>query len=86
VPAKVEGTWHFPEGELVLHQKYQIVTGTLTTGGRTTAIYDGRLRGDQITFNAGFRKYAGRVSGNQIEGVSKSDHNHAVWKAVRVYQ
>ncbi len=86
VPAMVEGTWQFPEGELILHQKYQMVTGTLTTGGRTTTIYDGRLRGDQITFNAGFRKYAGRISGDQIEGVSKSDHNNGVWKAVRVYQ
>ncbi len=84
VPARIDGTWLVPEGELILHQKYQMVTGTLTTVGRTTVIYDGRLRGDQITFNAGFRQYTGRVTGDQIEGVSKSDHNHAVWNAVRV--
>jgi len=86
VPAKVEGKWQFPEGELVLHQKYQMVTGSLTRAGRTTNLYNGKLRGDLITFYAGFREYTGRVSGDQIEGISKSVQNQSVWRAFRSYQ
>ena len=46
VPAKVEGTWQMPQGALTLTQKFQMVTGTLGS----TAISDGKLRGDEITF------------------------------------
>jgi hypothetical protein len=63
VPAKVEGTWQLPQGHLTLTQQFQKVTGTL---GSTPV--SGRLRGDEITFNAGKVRYAGRVNGNTIEG------------------
>ena len=32
VPAKVEGTWKTPQGELVLKQSFQMLTGTLKNG------------------------------------------------------
>ncbi len=64
VPAKVEGTWQLPQGDLKLTQRFQTVTGTLGS----TPISDGRLRGDEITFNAGKVKYTGRVNGNVIRG------------------
>src|ERR1700758_591024 len=32
VPAKVEGTWKLPQGELTLKQTYQMLTGTLKNG------------------------------------------------------
>ena len=64
VPAKVAGTWTSPQGDLVLDQKFQIVTGTM--GG--TPISDGRLRGDQLTFTAGGTTHTGRVNGNTIQG------------------
>ena len=32
VPAKVEGTWQTPQGELTLEQKYQALTGILKKG------------------------------------------------------
>jgi precorrin-6B methylase 2 len=64
VPAKVEGTWQVGNEPLTLHQKFQMVSGTL--GGR--AISDGRLRGDEISFTVGNQKYAGRVDGNVIKG------------------
>ena len=64
VPAKVEGTWKLPQGELALKQDFQKISGTL--GG--TPITDGRLRGEEITFKAGAATYTGRVRGNVIEG------------------
>src|ERR1700693_4104825 len=68
VPAKVEGTWQMPQGELALKQTFQMVSGTLKTGGNTVAISNGRLRGDQLSFAAGGSQYTGRVNGNTIEG------------------
>jgi Methyltransferase domain len=64
VPAKVDGVWQLPGGELSLRQQFQNVTGTL--GG--TAISDAKLRGDHLTFTAGNKKYAGRVNGKAIQG------------------
>ena len=80
VPAKVEGTWRMPQGELALKQTYQVVTGTLNSGNNTTSIAKGKLNGDQITFSAGGTEYSGRVSGNSIEGSSKPGSS---WKATR---
>lgn len=64
VPAKVEGSWQMPGGDLVLMQQFQMVTGTL--GGQ--AIADGRLRGDQLTFKVNGATYTGRVNGATITG------------------
>jgi SAM-dependent methyltransferase len=80
VPAKVEGTWRIPQGELTLQQNFQIVTGTLNAGGASQAITNGRLRGDQITFTAGRTQYNGRVNGNTITGTVSSGGS---WNATR---
>jgi hypothetical protein len=64
VPAKVEGTWEMADGPLVLTQKFQMVSGTL--GSRQ--LTGGRLKGADLTFNAGDRMYTGTVSGNRIVG------------------
>jgi len=64
VPAKVEGTWRLPQGELTLEQQFQNLSGTLGS----TPITDGKLRGDEITFTVGKARYTGRVSGNTIQG------------------
>ena len=64
VPAKVEGNWTTPNGELKLTQKFQTFTGTLGTA----AIADGKLRGDEISFTANGVKYSGKVSGNSMSG------------------
>ncbi len=68
VPAKVDGTWKMPQGELTLKQQFQNVSGTL--GG--TPIADGKLRGEEISFTAGGQKYTGKVNGNTITGTSGS--------------
>jgi hypothetical protein len=67
VPAKAEGTWKLPQGELSLKQEFQMVSGTLTANGTPVPV-SGRLRGDLITFTAGTTEYAGRVNGDAMEG------------------
>jgi hypothetical protein len=66
VPAKVEGTWTTPKGDLTLSQKFQMLTGRLGT----TAISNGKMRGSEISFSAGGVKYVGEVNGSSIKGTS----------------
>jgi len=82
VPAKVDGAWKLPDGELTLKQSFQMITGTLKAGGKETAI-KGRLNGDQISFKAGEAQYTGRVSGNAIKGTIKSGAGGGEWSAER---
>ena len=63
VPAKVEGTWSSPQGDVVLKQDFQMVSGTM--GGKP--ISDGRLRGEELTFTAGGAKHTARVNGNTMK-------------------
>src|SRR4029077_14562072 len=63
VPAKVQGNWKLPDGELALKQEFQMVSGTLSAGGKNVAIANGRLRGDQLHFNAGGNAYTATVPG-----------------------
>jgi len=79
VPAKVDGAWHLPQGELALKQDFQKVSGTLTSGGKTVPLQDGKLRGSEITFRAGGVDYKGRVNGKRIDGTSAS----GAWSATR---
>lgn len=78
VPAKVEGTWHMPQGDLKLTQKFQKVSGALGS----TPISDGKLRGDEITFTAGGVEYTGHVNGNAIQGAGPNGNGKA-WTATR---
>jgi precorrin-6B methylase 2 len=71
VPAKVDGTWQLPQGELMLKQEYQMVSGTLKTDNGAAPI-KGKVTGDQIRFTAGGTEYQGRISGNTIQGNSNS--------------
>ena len=80
VPAKVEGTWKLPQGELALKQTFQMVSGTLKNGANTAQIANGKLNGDQISFTAGGTPYTGRVNGNVMEGTTKSGSH---WQATR---
>jgi SAM-dependent methyltransferase len=64
VPAKVEGTWKMPQGELTLKQQFQMLTGTLGSNPISAA----RMRGSDITFTAGGTQYTGRVNGSTIQG------------------
>jgi len=81
VPAKVEGTWQLPAGELTLKQSFQMISGALKSRNNSAPIANGKLKGDQITFNAGGVLYTGRVNGNAMEG---SVSTGGSWKATRV--
>ena len=72
VPAKVDGTWRLPDGELKLTQRYQTVTGTLSTGGKETPITEGRLNGAEISFVAGDVRFNGTVTGTRIEATAQN--------------
>jgi SAM-dependent methyltransferase len=101
VPAKVEGTWRweFPSGgprsyELLLRQHFQMVEGLVRADNKTGQVRNLKLRGDRITFSvmefAGVetviqRDFAGRVSGNTIEGTMKLPNGtgEMKWTATR---
>ena len=78
VPAKVEGAWKLGQGELILKQTFQNISGTLKNGASETAV-SGKLNGEQISFSAGNTQYSGRVSGNSIEGSAGGNK----WSATR---
>jgi hypothetical protein len=67
VPAPVAGTWRLGDGDLALTQSFQMLTGTLTAGGKSTPI-TGKLNGEEIAFTAGDTEYHGRVAGNSMSG------------------
>jgi hypothetical protein len=65
VPAKVAGMWRLGQSVLTLGQEFQMLSGTLDG----TAISNGRLRGNEISFQVGGVQYQGRVNGNTVEVV-----------------
>ena len=83
VPAQVEGTWQSARGELVLEQKFQVVSGSLRAGAEVIRISDGRLRGAQISFRAGGTRYSGRVAGMAIDGTVRTGGRTFGWTATR---
>ena len=78
VPAKVEGTWQMPAGDLKLTQQFQMLSGSLGSN----AISEGKVRGREIMFTAGGVKYTGHVDGNTMTG-SATGGNGANWTATR---
>jgi hypothetical protein len=80
VPAKVEGIWKLTDGELVLKQSFQKISGTIKSGNRIVPIVSGRLRGEEIYIRTNDDEYRGRVSRDTIVLTSKSG---AEWQATR---
>jgi precorrin-6B methylase 2 len=83
VPAKLEGVWKLPTGELRLAQQYQTLSGTLlSAGGRETKV-EGKVSGDRVRFTSGLDIYTGRVQGKRMSGeVSGASGGH--WSATRL--
>ena len=79
VPAKVDGTWKLPQGEITLKQTYQTLSGSVRSGAATTPISYAKLNGEHISFTAGRVKYSGRVRGNSMDGES----SNGKWTATR---
>lgn len=68
VPAKAEGTWQLPQGELELKQSFQMLSGTLNTRGKKVPIKNAKLVGDRFSFHVGNLEYHGQVNGDSIQG------------------
>ncbi len=83
IPAKVDGVWKTPQGELALEQKFQRFTGFLTVDGVRTPITDGRLEGDRIAFTAGAVRFTGQVAGDAITGATAGGGRDGPWTASR---
>ena len=88
VPAKVGGAWKITngaaQGELTFKQEFQKVSGAINTGGVSTLVTGGKLRGDQISFSAGGTQYSGRVAGNTISGTVTAGGASSEWSATRI--
>jgi len=84
VPAKVEGTWSTGDGSLMLKQDHQVITGTLTAGGKAQPI-TGKLLGYEITFAANGQQFKGVVSadGKTMTGTVTTPKAASPWTATR---
>ena len=82
VPAKAAGTWKMDAGELMLQQRYQNLSGSITIDGKRTPISNGKMRGDRITFTAGGVTYTGRLNGDAMSGKVKGGSG-GNWSASR---
>jgi precorrin-6B methylase 2 len=84
VPAKVAGTWTWPNAQLTLRQTFQKIEGSLMINGKEQPLQDTKLEGDKISFVAGGSQYAGRVNANAISGTTKAGTGpEAKWAAAR---
>jgi hypothetical protein len=86
VPAKVEGRWRLPQGELTLKQSFQMFSGKLKSGANTVSVKNGKLRGDLINFSVGDANYTGRVTGSTMQGTFESHGSTGKWTAIQVHK
>jgi SAM-dependent methyltransferase len=83
VPARLQGSWKLPNGELQVTQNYQTLGGTLVrTGGREEKV-EGKVTANRVRFTAGLDVYTGRVHGRQMNG-EVSGASGGYWSATRL--
>src|SRR5580765_1721445 len=83
VPARVQGTWRLPQGDLTLEQTFQDLSGTLTAAGKSVAIVSAHMRGEEIAFTAGGVRYSGRITGATMQGTMSGTAGEASWTGTR---
>ena len=66
VPARVAGSYAIADGQLVLKQEFQMLSGTLRTANGPVTV-EGRVRGEDVSFKAGGKEYRGRMNGKAFE-------------------
>jgi hypothetical protein len=87
VPAQVAGVWRWElpvsgkllAYELKLEQKYQVITGSASVGGRPVRLQDARLRGGEIRFAFTAEvnglpvkhEFTGKVAGEAVTGSAR---------------
>jgi hypothetical protein len=65
VPARVAGKHQLPQGDLTLKQSFQMLSGSLTTEGKTLPV-KGKVLGTEVSFTAGGRQYHGKANGKSL--------------------
>jgi hypothetical protein len=65
VPARVGGKHKTAQGELILEQSFQKVTGTLRSEGRDIPV-EGKVIGDEVVLVADGRQLRGKVKGKRL--------------------
>ena len=65
VPARAAGSYKLPQGDLVLKQSFQKLSGTLRADGKTYALR-GKVNGEEISFKAGGKEYRGKLKGKEL--------------------
>jgi hypothetical protein len=90
VPAKAEGSWRIDltgaspaRYDVELKQKYQMLEGQARAGNNASPVREGRLRGEEVSFNIGGRTFTGKVSGDRMEGTSRGG-SEARWTGTRM--
>jgi len=88
VPAVAAGQWTLTSAEgatmlLALEQRFQDVTGTLTSEGRIVPLTEVTLRGDRLRFTADGRRYGAIIDGAQMRP-DRAGGGEAGWQATRV--
>jgi SAM-dependent methyltransferase len=85
IPAKVQGTWTLPQGELTLAQQFQVVTGTLTGPRGALSVENGKMNGAEISFTVDGARYRGKAAGDTMTGTRETvDGKSEAWTAKRV--
>jgi SAM-dependent methyltransferase len=83
VPAKIEGSYNFGEGELHIDQKFQLFFGRYTKGSDISLIKEGRINGYDFTFVLNGEKYSGKMTANgDLSGTVTSKNQKRAWSAV----
>jgi len=84
--------------ELKLEQKYQVITGSASVGGRAARLQDARLRGDEIRFvftaevngSPVKHEFTGKVAGEAATGSARLSgarlQGQHEWNAQRIAQ
>ena len=80
VPAKVDGRWKLPDGELTLKQSFQKLEGSLGSG----QVSKGTVRGERVSFTVGGAQYSAKVSGDTMTGTVKSGGGSKEFTATKV--
>ena len=82
VPAKIQGKWKTPDGELTLDQRYQMLSGQLSSNNQHAQV-QGKVIGDRVVFTAGRALFDGKVNGDTIEGTLDDSGNKTELKLTR---
>jgi hypothetical protein len=63
----VAGTHKTPQGDVMLKQEFQMLSGFLRTNDGKSLALKGKVNGEEVTFTAGGREYRGRFSGGKLD-------------------